>query len=229
MGSATLIRFPSGAWLRVAGLAPGAPRRGRASRGALALLLLPLLAHAVRAQEPGPATNLETMRRLVSEIAAETAGFLAAAESVAVTVQPADLAWYVEPAIRGAFGARTVSGAPGGASVAAEFGVTDLRVVYTDARRDGFFGERLMDREVVASMAVKLVRRSDGAVLLNEEKRRSMRDTVAVESAESLENPSLPLTRAAVPEEGFFTNLVEPLVLIGALAVGIYLLFTVRS
>jgi hypothetical protein len=37
------------------------------------------------------------------------------------------------------------------------------------------------------------------------------------------------VTQGTLPGEGFFSSLVEPLVMIGAIAVAVYLLFTVRS
>jgi hypothetical protein len=56
-----------------------------------------------------------------------------------------------------------------------------------------------------------------------------MSDVVEVSLIESLENPSVPQTHGVFPPEGFFAGWAEPLVLLGAVAVAVYLLFTVRS
>jgi len=44
-----------------------------------------------------------------------------------------------------------------------------------------------------------------------------------------LETPGIPATRGALPSPGVFSSLVEPVVLVGSIAVAIVLLFSVRS
>lgn len=210
------------------GHAAARPERMRGAAAVVLLLLSPWPARTA-AQGIQPPTNLEVMRVLVDSVAFESAGVLPPGASVAVELRPEEVRWYLEPALRGVMGARDLTRPPDSADVTAEFGVTDLRVEYLDPRRDGVFGDRLMTRRVTAALTVRIVRRIDGAVLYAGEGRRAAQDTVLVEDQERLENPTIPLTRARTPGEGFFTSLLEPLVLIGALAVGVYLLFTVRS
>jgi len=59
--------------------------------------------------------------------------------------------------------------------------------------------------------------------------REAMRDTIQVSQVPLLEDPNVPVTQGTLPAEGFFSSLAEPLIMIGAVAVAVYLLFTVRS
>jgi hypothetical protein len=54
-------------------------------------------------------------------------------------------------------------------------------------------------------------------------------DTVDASDLDRIEQPGLPVTRADVPPSGFFDTLAEPLIAISAVAVAVYLLFTIRS
>ena len=78
-------------------------------------------------------------------------------------------------------------------------------------------------------MEAKLVDDRSGVITLNREFREELHDTIRVSAIPSLEDPGVPLTQGALPPEGFFSSLVEPLVMLGAVAVAVYLLFTVRS
>ena len=44
-----------------------------------------------------------------------------------------------------------------------------------------------------------------------------------------LENPNLPVTQGTLPTGGFFSSFAEPLIVLGAVAVAMLLLFSVRS
>jgi hypothetical protein len=59
--------------------------------------------------------------------------------------------------------------------------------------------------------------------------RESSTDTIGLSDIGQVENPAYPFTRASVPAEGFFDTLAEPLIVLGAIGVAVYLLFSVRS
>jgi len=61
------------------------------------------------------------------------------------------------------------------------------------------------------------------------ERTASFTDTVAVSDVGDIEQASIPVTRGVLPAEDFFSGIAEPLVVVGAIAVAIFLLFTVRS
>ena len=58
---------------------------------------------------------------------------------------------------------------------------------------------------------------------------RIVKDTVEFSEISQLENSGIAATHGTLPGEGFFSTLIEPIVTIGALAVGVYLLFHVRT
>jgi hypothetical protein len=151
--------------------------------------------------------------------------------SVAVTVTPRESAWTIEQELIAAFRGRGFAtlGSPGDSSVVAEFGVADARVAYANLRRDGFLGQRVLDRNVKLTLRGKIVDRRTGALLSIREWTEEQDDVVGISQIESLETPGVPMTKGTVPPEGFFSGLAEPLVVLGAIAVAVVLLFSIRS
>jgi hypothetical protein len=150
--------------------------------------------------------------------------------SVNVTVLPAGEAWFLE---EGVFRAARASGhAPEFsplARYAAEFGIADLRVELVNPRRPGLFSARVVDRRVTLALWGKIVDRTTGQLLVGETWREQYTDTVCVEDLDRLETPGVPATRGVLPSEGLFSSLLEPLILLGAVGVAVFLLFTSRS
>ena len=60
-------------------------------------------------------------------------------------------------------------------------------------------------------------------------KKISLTDTIALDKIDDLENKAYNFTRSEKPEEPFLSGLTEPLIAVSAIAVSIYLLFSVRS
>jgi hypothetical protein len=108
-----------------------------------------------------------------------------------------------------------------------ELAITEARVLLEDSRREGLFGPRIADRLVVLEGRAKTL--GGGSADAYYELSRSSRDTVRLSGVEGLESPSLNFTRATLPRQGFFDNLIEPFVVLGAIGVAVYLLFAVRS
>ena len=146
------------------------------------------------------------------------------------TVQPALHAWYLDQPVIDAVRSRGLT--PLGSASAhldATFGVERLAVSYENPRRTWVFGEQIVDRVISMAGSVKVVEQTTGAVLVARSFTSSVRDTVPVVSLESLETPGIPATHGLAPGSGVFPALIEPLVIIGSVAVAIYLLFSVRS
>jgi hypothetical protein len=76
---------------------------------------------------------------------------------------------------------------------------------------------------------LRLVDRVEGTVGMSAERMAVFSDTIALSQVERIEHASLPVTRGRVPPEDFFSGIAEPLIIVGAVAVAIFLLFTVRS
>ncbi|HMK39561.1 MAG TPA: hypothetical protein VK569_09485, partial [Bacteroidota bacterium] len=91
------------------------------------------------------------------------------------------------------------------------------------------FGSQVLDRSVVLLARLRLTDRRREAVLMAEERRAEHSDTIELAQVEGMEHTAIPSTRGQIPSEDFFSGVVEPLVIIGAVAVAIFLLFTVRS
>lgn len=151
-------------------------------------------------------------------------------DSVRVTVFPGESAWYVESSI---LRAMTTKGLKPTASASTaydvELGLDNVTVRYTDIRRSGLFGSKVVDRLVLVRYTAKIVNKRSGVILMTGSITRSSDDIVEASGIASLENSRIPATQGTLPSEGFFSSLVEPLVTMGAIAVAVYLLFQVRS
>jgi hypothetical protein len=184
-------------------------------------------------KEASTLTNLQMIQSLaarIGDLAVSTIP-LSSGKSVAVAVSPRESAWTIEQELIAAFRGRGFNpvGSPGDSAVSAEFGVADARVTYQNLRRDGFFGQHVLDRHVKLTLRGKIVDRRSGELLSIREWTEERGDVVGFSQIESLETPGVPMTKGAVPPEGFFSGLAEPLVLLGAIAVAVVLLFSIRS
>lgn len=102
-------------------------------------------------------------------------------------------------------------------------------VQYNNMFREGFLGEKKVERMITVELSAKIVRNQSGDILFAGMKQEQFRDTVNVELIEHLESPAVKATHAVLPSETFFDRIMEPLVIITATGILIYLFFTVRS
>jgi len=152
------------------------------------------------------------------------------AETVAVRVLPEETAWYVERSLLAGLLTQNVQLTSSGHSdMFAEFGLGNLHVAYANIRRDGFLGSKLIDRKVTVLVSAKVLDQRAGNILVLKDFREERIDTLQLSELENVENQNLEVTQGVIPGEGFFSNLAEPLVVLGAIAVAVYLLFSVRS
>jgi hypothetical protein len=178
------------------------------------------------------ATNLRVYQSLAASLADSLANLLRAADPVRVTVRiaPSDFAWFLQDGVERPFrGRNCVISTNDSARYSVEFGVVEMRVQYSNLRRDGIFGSRVLDRMVVLLARLRLVDRVEGTVGTSAERTAVFSDTIALSQVERIEHASVPVTRGRVPPEDFFSGIAEPLIIVGAVAVAIFLLFTVRS
>ncbi|MEW6510699.1 MAG: hypothetical protein AB1428_07025 [Bacteroidota bacterium] len=178
------------------------------------------------------ASNLEVYQSLAAEIADSLAVPPAGegGRNVHVAVSPSEARWFLEEPVRRRFLARGWRVHPADtAEYRADVGVLQMRVTYANVRRPGLFSARVADRTVRMVAFVRLASIKAGAVLAEGEKVASRMDTVDVALIESLENPMVAVTQGKMPAESFLSGWAEPLAVIGAVAIAIYLLFTVRS
>ncbi len=173
--------------------------------------------------------NLQVFQRLAFEIGSDLDSRLATGvPSIGgVTVLPREIGLSVEKELARGLGVSGDSSGRDSAGLVLEFIVTEARVYLEDIRRDGFLGPRIADRVVVLGGRAKAWRAGSPPLYLDAT--RSLRDTVRLSGVESLENPPLSFTQIVIPREGFFDSLLEPVIVLGAVGVAVYLLFAVRS
>lgn len=205
-------------------------------RALLIVALMLILSTGVHAQEEveRPATNLELLRRLAFNIAAKSAGhdgLTAGYSEASLAVYPAERAWYIESAL--ADGLKSVGFKfPGSVEtpVSFQFGIIDARIEYGNAAKEGLFGSKLADRTVRLELETKIsVGKDSNAVVFVQALRDSVMDRIEVAAIPRVENKLIPITQGVLPQEGFFANLAEPLIVVGSIAIAVLLLFNVRS
>jgi hypothetical protein len=179
------------------------------------------------------AKNLAVIQLLAERAAEEVALSFPPRDTgfVLLTIAPRDYGWTLELEIERVFDRqnyRVVSAAES-AQVVVDLGIDDAGVVYRNPRRDGFFGSRILDRTVRLKLVAKVTDAERKSVLLMKEISRQDSDVVQLDEVDQLQTPGIPMTRGEPPPQGVFDTWLEPLILLGAIAVGIYLLFTMRS
>jgi hypothetical protein len=178
------------------------------------------------------ATNMRIYQALAASLGDSLAGFVPAGDSARVTVRvaPQDVAWFLQDAVERPFRVKgCVISMSDSARYGAEFGALGMNVRYSNLRRKGIFGSRVLDRLIVLQARLRLTDRAGGSVVMTGERKAEYSDTIPLSQVESIEHAALPSTRGTIPPEDFFSGIAEPLVIVGAVAVAIFLLFTVRS
>lgn len=206
------------------------PARGDLVRSFRVLSILVLVTGSSAAQQVE--TNLTIFRRLSFQVGQETADSMAipAAATVHLAVEPVELAWLVDDGFTQALSAAGLNVSTrdtGSTRLACIVEQTD--VIYSNIRRDGLMGPKIVDRSISLAVRIRTFDREQGLLRSTRELQRSARDTIQLDDIERIEQPNLPVLKGRIPPEGFFSSIAEPLIVIGALAVAVFLLFKVRS
>jgi hypothetical protein len=191
-----------------------------------ALLALSLGAAGARGEDPR--TNLDLYRDLADSIGRRVRTSLAVdtLSGVRVSVLPADVAWTIDAGFASAFGGLRTDGP---ATYHVQAGIRAATVDYGPPAPDGIFGVRRVERSVRLVLSVECTRGGGADPLLREDFEASVQDEIAAADIERVEHPSLAITKGRQAPEGFLSGIIEPVILIGALAVAVVLLFQVRS
>lgn len=196
--------------------------------GVVALLPTP-----VRADDPpAPRPTLRVLQDLMAVIADSALAIPGAPRNATVrlSIQPATHAWYLDRSVfEPALGHGFVPSESSAVQYDVRFGIEQIGVTYANAHRTWVFGEQVMDRDIHIAGTVRVVEQRSGTILAIRPFASAMRDTVPVVGIEDLETPGIAATHGALPSPGLFSSLVEPIVLIGGVAVAVYLLFSVRN
>ena len=178
------------------------------------------------------ATNLDVIRLLAKQIAVDvlTQTKVNSPGSIDLSIYPKETAWYLEGSVREGFQSLGfVVRQDTAATLSATFGLSDARIEYSNIRKDGLFGSKLVDRKIKIELTGKFSDRKTGHILWASEQTQSIIDTIELSEINRVENPTIAITRGTLPRESFFSNIAEPLILLGAIAVAVFLLFNVRS
>lgn len=107
------------------------------------------------------------------------------------------------------------------------FTVNEIHLNYNDCFRDGLFGDFYTERIVNINSTYNLEGIKNS--IKGNSFSISLTDTIPLDKIDNLENNAYNFTRSEKPEEPFLSGLTEPLIAVSAIAVSIYLLFSVRS
>ncbi len=105
--------------------------------------------------------------------------------------------------------------------------ISNAGVEYTDLFRDGLFGDYLLERRF--DLNGNFVITKLGRNIKSDTFELTLTDTINYDNLASVENNSLPFTKAIPPSEPFMPSIIEPVIAITAVAVTVILFFSVRS
>lgn len=153
-------------------------------------------------------------------------------EQVLLRVGKSENSWMVEnkliDVLRGAGADVFVSsGSKSDSMTIGEFNVLDLKLQYI--RVFEIREEKCVEREASVRVSGKVYRVGDGKVLWGNTVGRTQTDTVRIDDMPNLEDPSIKVTHADLPEQGIFSSVIEPVLVIAASVIIIFLFFAVRS
>lgn len=107
-----------------------------------------------------------------------------------------------------------------------EYSIHNIKVNYSDPFKDRFFGSIYFQREVALNGAALI---SNSGKIASIQLNQTFNDTIAIDQIGYIEDRGIPFTQATTPEMPLFSNLLEPIIVVGTLIVTIILFFTVRS
>ncbi len=204
----------------------------------LKLIFLFLVVPSVGFEQQGETrlrTNLEILQAQIVDIAKEILlkTNLSPREKIVLSIHANESAWIFENALSEFLKKQQhvvfIHSPPdSGADVQWELGILDLSVSYKDPFHESFLGRKKANRIIRLSLSGN-IRNAHYEVLFAGTIERTLRDTIAAADIPLVEASTVQFTHGNPLEEGFFENVLQPVVIIGASAVAIYLFFTIRS
>jgi hypothetical protein len=180
-------------------------------------------------------TNLEVFQTELASLATELLqkSGVGLERNLAVSVRSPDTSWVARNTIVEALKKQSYSvylSSPDSESrgAAIDIGIVETKVRYGNTFRESFLGKRKTERTISIIVSAN-VRSAQHEVLFAGAVSRAYKDTVNVSDVPELENASIHFTHGEPPGAGFFEEVLEPIIIVGASAVVVYLFFTVRS
>jgi hypothetical protein len=106
-----------------------------------------------------------------------------------------------------------------------QYVIREATTSYGDIFRDGFLGDYLVPRTISLSGSGNFT----GHIVTTHNFNFTYKDTIAVDSVNSYENPAYSFTQGRLPSEPFFSSIFEPVIAVGTAALAVILFFTIRS
>lgn len=107
------------------------------------------------------------------------------------------------------------------------YSIKNISVGYPEMFRDGIFGNYLVNRKIYFEGSFYLS--ANGKLGEVENFVYDVSDTLALDDINSVQNIAYGFTSPEIPNEPFFSSIIEPAIAIGTAAVAVYLFFNVRS
>ncbi len=107
------------------------------------------------------------------------------------------------------------------------YNIVNCKTEYSDLRKDGWFGSTILDRKISVNVS-SIITFADGSIK-PVEFTESITDIVKTDDIKMIEDASLTFTQSQIPQIPFFQNLLEPVIVVGALITTVILLFTIRG
>ena len=219
-----------------------APRHGSFAHSTLVGLIFLFSTLLLKAQTAGGdqsdlpvKNNLEVFQTELSSLAAELVQKSGdgLGRNVVVNVRSPDTSWVarntiVEALTKLNYSVYLPSQGGEGKSAIIDLGIVEMKVRYGDVFREGVLGTRKTERTINTTLSAN-VRNAQNEILFAGAVSRALKDTVDVSDVAQLENSSIAFTHGEPPKTDFFENVLEPVIIIGASAVVVFLFFTVRS
>lgn len=174
-------------------------------------------------------TNLEKFFQLIDNSVVKVSDVVGKTEAVVLSVTgPASLE-LLKPKVLAAFsnhGYRIKNDNSANTSKVT-YSLNQSKVEYANAEKDGFFGDVVAERIVLLSGIVSVS--APEGIVKSFEINEFAKDTIVVDEIKNIEDPTAPFTQGKKPEVSFFSNLLEPVLVVGTLVTTIILLFSVRG
>jgi hypothetical protein len=117
----------------------------------------------------------------------------------------------------------------GASSIEISASVDKVNVAYGEAYSEGLFSGRKCSRTIDVRLQLSVTRNEDGRILWAGREAASRTDTVYVADIRDLEKGSQPVASGVAPAPSLLERFFEPVIIVGAAGVAVYLFFTIRS
>lgn len=117
----------------------------------------------------------------------------------------------------------------GASSVDVLASVADVRVTYGETFSEGVFSARKCRRVVDIAVQFTATSNADGKILSAETEKRTFSDTVYADEISKLQDSSKRIASGPLPDRSVLERFIEPLIIVGAAGIAVYLFFTIRS